>query len=237
MKYINTKISILNTKILSLKMDNLQLIERAAQDNTWVAFLFIGSFLLVVILKSFFEKQFNDFSELLYTNKYIKLYSEANLSWFSIILIVIQLISFSFFIQIILGNLGHLNKNDFISFVQIFTFLLFFISLKYLLEKSIASLFDIQEFYNRFLFQQASYKMYLGLVLLLFTFVMFYGKTPIDSITYLFTGIFIILNLVIYLISYRFFQKEIIGNLFYFILYLCTLEIAPYYFTYYWFTK
>ncbi len=218
-------------------MENLQLIERATQDNTWVAFLFMGSFLLVVILKSVFQKQFNDFLGLIYTDKYIKLYNEANLNWFSVILIFIQLISFSFFIQIVLGNLGYLNKNDFISFVQIFAFLSFFILMKYLLEKSIAGLFEIQDFYNRFLFQQASYRMYLGLGLLLLTFMMFYGKTPIDSITYLFIGVFVILNLIIYLISYRIFQKEIIGNLFYFILYLCTLEIAPYYFTYYWFTK
>lgn len=218
-------------------MENLQLIERATQDNTWVAFLFMGSFLLVVILKSVFQKQFNDFLGLIYTDKYIKLYNEANLNWFSVILIFIQLISFSFFIQIVLGNLGYLNKNDFISFVQIFAFLSFFILMKYLLEKSIAGLFEIQDFYNRFLFQQASYRMYLGLGLLLLTFMMFYGKTPIDSITYLFIGVFVILNLIIYLISYRIFQKEIIGNLFYFILYLCTLEIAPYYFTYYWFIK
>lgn len=218
-------------------MDKLQLIERATQDNSWVAFLFIGSFLLVVVLKSVFQKQFNDFLGLLYTNKYIKLYNEENLNWFSVILIFIQMISFSLFIHIVLGNLGYLNKNSFISFIQIFAFLLFFISLKYLIEKSIAFLFDIQDFYSRFLFYQASYRMYLGLIMLFLTFLMFYGKTSIDNITYLFISIFIILNLIINLISFRIFQKEIIGNLFYFILYLCTLEIAPYYFTYYWLTK
>ncbi|RZJ46716.1 MAG: DUF4271 domain-containing protein, partial [Flavobacterium sp.] len=33
------------------------------------------------------------------------------------------------------------------------------------------------------------------------------------------------------------YQNAIIGKLFYFILYLCALEIAPYYFMYYWITK
>src|SRR5690606_350130 len=141
-------------------MDNLQLIERAVQDNSWVAFVFIGSLLLVVVLKSVFEKQFNDFLGLIYTDKYIKLYSEGNLSWFSIVLIFTQLISYSLFVQIVLNNLGYLDKNSFISFSQIFIFLSFFVSLKYLLEKSIAVLFGIQDFYNRFLFQQATYKMY-----------------------------------------------------------------------------
>ena len=40
-----------------------------------------------------------------------------------------------------------------------------------------------------------------------------------------------------YLNSLKIYQKFIIGKLFYFILYLCTLEIAPYYFVYYWLTK
>ncbi len=218
-------------------MDKMQLIDRATQDNSWVAFVFIGCLLLVVVLKSVFEKQFHDFAGLIYTDKYIKLYSEGNLSWFSMVLLFIQLISYSLFVQIVLGNLGYLDKSNFISFIQIFIFLAFFISIKYLFERSIASLFGIQEFYNRFLFQQAVYKMYLGLGLLLLNFIMFYGKTPIDALTYLAIGFFVLFNLVIYLISYRIFQKEIISNLFYFILYLCALEIAPYYFTYYWLTK
>jgi hypothetical protein len=33
------------------------------------------------------------------------------------------------------------------------------------------------------------------------------------------------------------YQNIIFGKLFYFILYLCAFEIAPYYFMYYWFTK
>jgi|SRR5690554_11711 len=218
-------------------MENLQLIERAVQDNSWVAFVFIGNFLLVVVLKSVFEKQFNDFLGLIYSDKYIKFYNDGSLGWFSFVLLFIQLISYSLFIQIVLANLGYWDKGNFISFAQVFVFLSFFVSLKYLLEKSIASLFGIRDFYNRFLFQQASYKMYIGLLLLFLTFFMFYTKIPVDLITYLFIAFFVISNLVIYLISYRIFQKEIISNLFYFILYLCTLEIAPYYFTYYWLTK
>ena len=39
------------------------------------------------------------------------------------------------------------------------------------------------------------------------------------------------------LISIKNYQNIIFSKLFYFILYLCALEIAPYYFMYYWFTK
>lgn len=220
-------------------MDNLQLIERATQNNTWVAFLFIGSFLLVAVLKSVFSKQFNDFLGLIYTNKYSKLYySEGGiLNWFSFSLILIQLVSYSVFIQIILSYFGYMDKNSFTSFSRIFLFLTLFISVKYLIEKGVAFLFDSKEFYNRFLFQQVTYKLYLGLFLLFGSFILFYIRQPEDIISYILLGIFILLHLIIYLISYKIFQKELLGKLFYFILYLCTLEIAPYYFTYYWLTK
>jgi hypothetical protein len=44
-------------------------------------------------------------------------------------------------------------------------------------------------------------------------------------------------NLLTYLVSLKNYQNLFLGKLFYFILYLCALEIAPYYFMYYWFTK
>lgn len=217
----------------------MQLIERATQDNDWVAFLFTGSFILVAVVRSVFEKQFNDFLGLAYTNKYIKLYNSENssLSWFSVLLIFIQLISYSFFIQIISEELGYTDKNSFVLYIGIFVFITLFISLKFLVEKSIAVLFNIQEFYNRFLFQRAAYKMYLGLFLLLGTFILFYNKQSLGNIAYILIGLFVVLHLIIHLVSFRIFQKEITGKLFYFILYLCTLEIAPYYFIYYWLTK
>ncbi|MFY7811728.1 MAG: DUF4271 domain-containing protein [Flavobacterium sp.] len=41
--------------------------------------------------------------------------------------------------------------------------------------------------------------------------------------------------MITYINILKFFKSKLISNLFYFILYLCTLEIAPYYFIYYWF--
>lgn len=217
----------------------MELIKRAVQDNSWAAFLFMGSFILLAILKSVFQKQFSDFLGLVFSNKYIKLYSDSNLSlnWFSFFMVVIQLVSFSFFFFILLSNFDYINKDDFKAFGGIFLILSSFVGGKHLIEKGIANLFNIQAFYNNFLFQQLSYRTYLGLAMLFITFVMYYTSSVNNVISYIFLIIFVIIQLIIYLISFKFFQKEILSNLFYFILYLCALEIAPYYFTYYWFTK
>lgn len=218
-------------------MMNFQFTERLPQDNSWSVYLFIGSFLLVAIVRAVFDKQFKDFLGLLYTNKYIKLYSETSLNWFSITLSLVQLISYAFFIQIMLSYFGLVQKTNIEVFIQILAFISIFFGLKYAVKRSISELFNIQDFCNKYLFYQSSYKMYLGLFLLLASFIMFYANEPKAVLAYVILSVFILLHLIVYLISFRVFRKEILSKMFYFILYLCTLEIAPYYFTYYWFTK
>lgn len=220
-------------------MEKIQIIERATQDNNWVAFLFLGSFIIVAIIKSVFEKQFNDFLGLIYTNKYLKIYSSENnsLGWFSVFMIFIQLIAYTFLIHIILSQLSYINKNSFTAYGVIFIGVTALIVVKFLLEKGIASLFNIQEFYNKFLFHKATYLMYFGLFLLLTTFIIFYNPQITNNLPYLLIGLFGLFYTISYFISIKYFQKEITSRLFYFILYLCTLEIAPYYFIYYWLTQ
>lgn len=218
-------------------MINFQFTERQLQDNSWSVYLFIGSFLLVAIVRAIFDKQFKDFLGLMYTNKYIKLYGETSLSWFSVVLTLVQLISYAFFIQIMLSYFRLVHKTNFEVFIQVFAFISLFFGLKYLVKRSIAGVFNMQDFCTKYLFYQTSYKMYLGLFLLLASFIMFYAKEPNIILVYVLLAGFILLHLIVYLISLRVFRKEILSNMFYFILYLCTLEIAPYYFTYYWFTK
>ncbi len=218
-------------------MINFQFTERLPQDNSWSVYLFIGTFMLVAIVRTVFPKQFNDFLGLIYTNKYIKLYDETSITWFSITLSIVQLVSYACFIHMMLSYFGWMHRYNFTAFLQILTFVSAFVGLKYIINKTIAVLFDIQDIVAKFLFYQTSYRMYFGLFLLLTTFVMFYAKEPNTNLVYALLGGVILLHLIVYLISFRVFRKEILSNLFYFILYLCTLEIAPYYFTYYWFTK
>ncbi|NBU80363.1 MAG: DUF4271 domain-containing protein, partial [Flavobacteriaceae bacterium] len=65
----------------------------------------------------------------------------------------------------------------------------------------------------------------------------FYNNTSSDILIYCTIGLILIINLFSYLVSLKIYQNLVIGKLFYFILYLCALEIAPYYFIYYLITK
>ncbi|RDI57027.1 DUF4271 domain-containing protein [Flavobacterium glaciei] len=212
---------------------------RITESKDWATVLFVLSFAIIAITKSVFENRFGDFSNLIFSNKYNKVYRDSShlKSSFTISLFLVQIISLAFFIQISLSYFGHASKTDWILYIQIFTFLTFFVLSKYLIEKIIATSFNIEEFMEQFNLQKVTYRTYIGLIILPLNIILFYYDSFSRNIPLVIITIILIMNVLTYLISIKNYQNIIFGKLFYFILYLCALEIAPYYFMYYWFTK
>ncbi len=212
---------------------------RIIENKDWATALFILSFVLIAMTKSIFENRFNEFSRLIISDKYLKVYKDSSqmMSWFTVFLFVVQLISFSFFIHMILYQFGNVLKTDWLVYTQIFTFLTVYILSKYLIEKIIAIAFDIEEFAEQYNLQKVSYRTYIGIFLLPINCFLFYYDAFPRVFLLVFIFIVLIINLFTYLVTLKNYQNILLGNLFYFILYLCALEIAPYYFMYYWFTK
>ena len=211
---------------------------RIIEPKDWATFLFVFSFCLIAITKTAFETRFNDFLRILVSDKYIKVYKDTShlMSGFTILLFLVQVVSFSFFIQIILDHFGYISKYDWISYLRIFTFFGVFVLSKFLIEKIIATTFTIEEFAEQFNLQKVSYRTFIGMLLLPVNIYLFYNNAS-DILIYCIIVVILIINLLTYLISLRIYQNLVVGNLFYFILYLCALEIAPYYFIYYLITK
>jgi hypothetical protein len=212
---------------------------RPLESKDWATALFVFSFAIIAIAKSVFENRFGDFANLIFSNKYIKVYKDStNLkSPFTISLFIVQLISLAFFIQVTLSYFGLSSKTDWLLYIQIVTFLTFFILSKYLIEKIIATAFNIEDFTEQFNLQKLTYRTYIGLFILPFNIILFYYDSFSRNIPLIIIGLLLLSNTLTYFILIKNYQKIIFGKLFYFILYLCTLEIAPYYFMYYWFTK
>jgi len=211
---------------------------RVIEPKDWATCLFILSFALIAITRTAFETRFNDFMRILVTDKYIKVYKDSSnlMSGFTVLLFIVQAISFSFFIQIALDYFGISSKYDWINFIRIFVFFGVFVLSKFLIEKIIATTFNIEEFIEQFNLQKVSYRTFIAIVLLPVNIYLFYNNSSYLLI-YCVIGAILIINLLTYLVSLRIYQNLVIGNLFYFILYLCALEIAPYYFIYYLITK
>lgn len=220
-------------------MNEIELIPRLQENKDWITVLFLITISLIAIAKTVFENRFSDFINLIGNDKYLKIYKDSSnlMSWFTILLFVVQLFSFSFFIQLVLTYYDYTFITNWVSFIQIFTFLSFFTLSKFLVEKIIATTFDIENYIEQFNLFKVSYRTYMGILLLPINLFLYYSGF---MNSYIIMGVLFVLlafNFITYLLSLKNYQKLLISKLFYFILYICTLEIAPYYFIYYFVTK
>jgi hypothetical protein len=224
-----------------------QLHPRITENKDWATLLFVLCFAVIAITKSIYESRFGDFTKLIFSDKYAKIYRDSShiKSGFTIALFFLQIISFAFFIQLTLSSLtkdsnssfGQISKTDWLLYIQIATLLGFFILSKYLIEKIIATSFNIDEFVEHFNLQKVTYRAYIGILILPVNAILFYYDGISKNVPLTILAISLCISLFSYFISIKNYQNVILSKLFYFILYLCTLEIAPYYFMYYWFTK
>jgi hypothetical protein len=137
----------------------------------------------------------------------------------------------AFFIQLVAVKYELAVKSDWVLFIRIATLLTVFILVKYLIEKIVATIFGIEEIMDEYNLTKVNYRTYVGLLLLPITVVMFYNDGFSNILIVLF--LLIAINLFTYVITFVRYQNYVLSKLFYFILYLCAFEIAPYYFVYY----
>ena len=213
--------------------------ERILSHTDWATLLFVISIFIIALNRSVFQIRFIEFMRLGVSDKYTKIYKDSSNmnSGFTMSMFLVQLISFSFFILLTLSHYKYSTKENFIVFIQIITFLGVFILSKYLIEKIIATTFKIEEFVDQFNLLKVSYRTYFGVLLLPISIILYYNSFNENWIYLSLLLILIAINVITYFITLKLYQNVILGKIFYFILYLCTLEIAPYYFMYKWIIK
>ena len=217
----------------------IQLHDRIIESKDWATILFVICVAIIAINKTISSVRFNEFVRLAYSDKYTKIYRDSSnlMCGFTIPMFVLQLISFSFFTLLVLNQFDRAEKTDLIVYIQVFTFLTVFILSKFLIEKIIATAFKIEEFNEQFNLLKVNYRAYFGFILLPVNIILFYNSLNADWFFWTLLIVLITINITTYLVALKLYQNLLLRKIFYFILYLCTLEIAPYYFIYNWFTK
>lgn len=212
---------------------------RIVENREWATILFVLSFATIAMTRSVFANRFTDFANLIFSDKFMKVYKDSShlKSGFTIALFLVQVISIAFFIQLSLASYGYISKTDWVKFIQIITLLFYFILSKYLIDKIIGTAFDIEEFVDQFNLQKVNYRSYIGLIILPINVILYYYNVLSRNAILIIIPILLITNIITYIVLIKTNHKIIFSKMFYFILYLCALEIAPYYFIYYWFTK
>jgi len=203
---------------------------RETISNEWFTILIVFSLCVLAFAKYTFSNRFNDYLWVLGNSKYLKIYAREQkfIDQFDSLLFVNLVISLSIFSFIGYNEVFAPLEFNITLFIKLFVGIGALILIKILLERLIGSLFDIDALIDSYIFQKTNYKNYVGLVLLPINIILIFALNPSATIIYLILGLIVIINLIGFVTSFKTHQKTVLSNLFYFILYLCALEIAPY---------
>ncbi|WP_324719856.1 DUF4271 domain-containing protein [Salinimicrobium sp. HB62] len=213
----------------------MEAIERHAVSQDWITLLLVLAFVLLVIAKYAFSQRFAHFSMLFATDKYLLLKGkDPNIFHpFNILLFVVNAISVALFIYIFfLTFMEDTPEKPKIFFLRIITAYTAFVLLKFSLEKILADIVSVYDKMNYYLFHKLSYRNFIALFLLPVCMVFIYVWEPSPLVLYIVLGLILLMNLITLLSAFVKNQQYILNNWFYFILYLCALEIGPYYILY-----
>ena len=199
-------------------------------SNELFTILIVIGIAIVAIAKLTAPKRFDDFIIVLGNNKYLKIYAREQkfLDKFDGLLFFNLVLSLSVFCYIIYQFTTQTNAVSFNTMFKLSFGIAVFILIKVLFERLIASLFEIDKLVDQYLFQKITYKNYLGILLLPINALLLFAFQPTLTLFYIVIFLILIINIIGLISSFKTNQSLIKTNIFYFILYLCALEIAPY---------
>jgi len=206
-------------------------IYRNISNMDWITIVLFGSLLFVVVAKSLFYTRFLNFIILPFNNKYIFMYNkkEKLMNWFHIFFTLFQFINFSLFIFLSSRVLLLQDKDSHPAmYLVILGGLLLFMLIKIAMQLGGGFIFGINKFIGELIFKKLSYLNHSATVMFLANMVLVYIIKDSKLVVYLSIFLILLINTIGWITVLKNHQKFITSHFFYFILYLCALEIAPF---------
>ena len=196
-------------------------------SNDILTSLIIFSILLIFVLKKINSQKFYENFSFNKKNLITKLSNNDYLSFRSINVVYLLVFVLNTSILFAIFKNDKFNSQDFLKFA---TLLSLFILLKLFLEKFIGWLFNFKKKCDNYLTIKFKYLGTIGLYILILNIVCIYSSGYNYELVYISLIISLLCLIISYFTIFFSFKNIIYKNWFYFILYLCTLEIIPYYY-------
>ena len=196
-------------------------------SNDILTSLIIFSILLIFVLKKINSQKFYENFSFNKKNLITKLSNNDYLSFRSINVVYLLVFVINTSILFAIFKNDKFNSQDFLKFA---TLLSLFILLKFFLEKFIGWLFNFKKKCDNYLTIKFKYLGTIGLYILMLNIVCIYSSGYNYELVYISLIISLLCLIISYFTIFFSFKNIIYKNWFYFILYLCTLEIIPYYY-------
>ena len=191
--------------------------------------LFVG--LVVLALgKYLFHKKFLNFIILPFNDKYILLHNKKGQfsHWFHLLLTLFQIINLSLFIFLALQTFDLFPfEKTITNYIIILGFLALFELVKFLLQMFTGFVFNNLSLVGSLIFSKISYLNYSSIVIAVANILLIYITTDSKTIIYIAFSLIVLINGIGITKLLKNHQKALFPYFVYFILYLCTLEIAP----------
>jgi hypothetical protein len=157
---------------------------------------------------------------------------EKLLNWFHIFFTVFQVINFSLFIYLALHVLfkdnSLLNLDSSFSYPIILGSLFLFLLIKVLLQLGNGFIFNANKVISELIFKKLSYLNYSSLIMFAANVVLCYVFKDSQIVVYVAFFFVLLINIIGWVTLLKNHQNFLASNFFYFILYLCALEITPF---------
>jgi len=207
-----------------------EVIERIFVSKDWITIILLMVITLLIFNKIRHPLKFNKLQTLLYSSSYFGSYSKStpllatvfNIIFIVIIVIVISLLLFVAVVQYDLAN----NNTEIMLFFKILIYVFSYVLVRFVIGFLLAVLFDKEKEQQYFTFLKLSYLSSFSILILPLLIVNFYINSPLFSQLLLIIAVLLLFYFFVLQVKNN--QKFIFSKMFYFILYLCALEIAPY---------
>ncbi len=202
------------------------------QNEDWISTIFIVILFVLALNRVLFHKRVFHINTVLLSKKYLLIYfaKEKNKAprLFQISLFFVQLLTLSLVLYF-LNYYFQLHEVDpgFKSYTLIFYGVCMYFFLRYVVGLFLATLFNLRNEHARLSYDKMSYFINLTLWMLPLLVLSVYMNKFQNLLLEITFTMFVILLSLRYILILQNNKKLIFNNLFYFILYLCALEIAP----------
>lgn len=204
----------------------MQALEKIAINTNWIPIVWVSLIGIIAVLKIIDADRLKGYAFALFNKNFIESEVEEDttfLNFFQILIFIFSVTVLTLSFIFILNEITTGFSLEFSVFLRFFSLIILYFLIKTTIESALSSLFLIKKQMRFYIVSKYSY-LY-SISFLLFLFFLLFKYCPLKPTVFIYVGIFLFLMKFVFHVVNN--KKLIFSKLFYFILYICALEIAP----------
>ena len=214
----------------------MEALDRYINFNDWLTLICVLALFLLTFAKKISPYHFKNFLLLILSDKYIKTHKEdTSKKRVHYTLLAFQGLILPLVIYTFLLKLTYIESTNWFEYIKIFVFYVAFYGIKFLLEIGTSYLIKENIQISSYIFQKQTYFNYVACCLFPIILFVIYSLTINPLIIYIIIILLLFLLLASVILVITNHRTLFYSKPYYFILYLCAFEIAPYVLTIYYY--